>query len=343
MKICLQAGHLNIKTNCDTALRGSTGAGGEVQINEAVRNATADILTKRGVEVKKVDANFNCDSTSYDEDYDLFLAIHCDMDYAGDNGSGFCDFPEPSKDGATERSQALAKAIESSFFPEVGINIKSKSNANTRYYYMWNALSLNTPCVLIEMGQVKDAHDGPILQDTSKVSNALANAILKALGIASFLDEDIPTVVEDYHKLKEVERYNKYWSYNELISDWVKLAGEYEYEKTEKEKYKKEARDLREVTQSQAESIAKLGQEIASISVAKKSMEFEIAQLQGQFAEVSRERDSMLDCCKEYEINVPKLNARIKELEDKLISQNPLKDYSAKELWNALFEKLFRR
>ena len=65
--------------------------------------------------------------------------------------------------------------------------------------------------------------------------------------------------------------------------------------------------------------------------------------LQAQFAEVSRERDSLLDCCKGYEINVPKLNAKIKELETKLLSQNPLKDYSAKDLLSELFDRIFHR
>ena len=342
-RVCLQAGHLNIKTNCNPALRGSTGAGGEVQINEAVRDATAEILERSGVEVKKVDANFNCDPTSADEDYDLFLALHCDMDYAGDGGSGFCDFPEPSTDGATERSQKLAKSIEASFFPAVGINIKSRSNANTRYYYMWDALSLNTPCVLIEMGQVKDPHDAPILQDTARVSKALANAILIALGVVSFLDEDISTSVEEYHKLKDVERYSKYWTYNDLISDWVKMYGELVYNTKEKEDYKKEARDLREVTKSQANEIAKLNKEIESLNKANAEHRSEIASLQAQFAEVSRERDTLLGVVKDYEINIPKLNARIKELEGKLISQDPLKDFSAKDLLGAFFNKIFKR
>jgi hypothetical protein len=203
MKICLQAGHENIKTNCDPALRGSTGTGGEVEINIAVRNATATILEENGIEVKKVDANFNCDATSADEDYDLFLAIHGDMDYAGDGGSGFCDYPEPDTDGATERSQYLAKAIESSFFPAVGISIKSKSNANTRYFYMWKHLSLKTPCVLIEMGQVKDAHDGPILQNTPLVASALANAILYGLGVKNPLETKIEALEEELDAMRD--------------------------------------------------------------------------------------------------------------------------------------------
>lgn len=115
------------------------------------------------------------------------------------------------------------------------------------------------------------------------------------------------------------------------------------YERAEKEKYKKEARDLREVTQSQAESIKGFNKEIESLNKAKVDLSFEIAQLQEQFIKVSKEKDSLLDCCKGYEIAVPKLKSTIKELEDRLMSQNPLKDYSAKELWNALFDKIFRK
>lgn len=157
------------------------------------------------------------------------------------------------------------------------------------------------------------------------------------------LSDDISTEVEDKFKLKEVSRYNKYWSYNELIDDWVKLAGECEYEKEEKEKYKKEARELREVVESQAEEIQEAKKEIERLSQANAGHRAEIAQLQAQFAEVSRERDSLLDCCKGYEASIPKLRTKIKELEDKLLSQNPLKDYSAKDLLSAFFDKIFHR
>jgi len=157
------------------------------------------------------------------------------------------------------------------------------------------------------------------------------------------LSDDISTEVEDKFKLKEVSRYNKYWSYNELIDDWIKLVGECEYEKEEKEKYKKEARELREVVESQAEEIQEANKEIERLSQANAGHRAEIAQLQAQFAEVSRERDSLLDCCKGYEASIPKLRTKIKELEDKLLSQNPLKDYSAKDLLSAFFDKIFHR
>lgn len=216
MKICLQAGHDNIKNNCDVSLRSGTGAGDEVAINRAVRNTVAELLTDRGISVRCVDANYNCDSTSTDIDYDLFLSLHCDMDYANDGGSGFCDFPEPSTDGAKEESQRIAKTIESLFFPAVGINIKSRSNANTRYYYMWKFLSTKTPCVLIEMGQVNDPHDKPILQDTEKVSKALANAILISLGqdpLDSEPTSDIYTaeIEELKQKLNEIRLGRNEW------------------------------------------------------------------------------------------------------------------------------------
>ncbi len=196
-RVCLQAGHQNIKNNCNPALRRSTGAGGEVEINIAVADKTAELLKKAGVEVKRVDANYNCDPEAPKTDWDLFLAIHCDMDYPNDGGSGFCDFPDPSIDYATKESQRIASYIERYFFPKLGINVKSRSNPNTRYYYMWRHLSKKTPCVLIEMGQVKDPHDYPILKDTNSVAKVLAESILGALGIEQKTKQE-----------KEIEKLN---------------------------------------------------------------------------------------------------------------------------------------
>ena len=45
-------------------------------------------------------------------------------------------------------------------------------------------------------------------------------------GIMEYLKEDIPTEVEDKFKLKKVERYNKYWNFNDLIEDWKKMCEE---------------------------------------------------------------------------------------------------------------------
>ena len=114
------------------------------------------------------------------------------------------------------------------------------------------------------------------------------------------------------------------------------------YERAEKEKYKKEARDLREVTKSQAESIAQATKDIKSYNQANAGLRSEIAQLQEDKIKLSTERDILLKCCTDYETNVPKLKVRISDLEAKLISQDPLKTFGAKELWVAWFNKVFR-
>jgi len=157
------------------------------------------------------------------------------------------------------------------------------------------------------------------------------------------MDIDIPSDIEEKFKLKEIDRYNKYWTYEELINDWVKLVGEYEYEKGEKEKYKKEARELREVVKSQAEEIAKILKEVESLSHANASQYAEIQSLQGQFSDVSRERDGLLDAVKGYEIVIPKLKVTISDLEDKIASQNPISEYSWQDLVSELFNRLFSK
>jgi len=103
------------------------------------------------------------------------------MDYAGTEGGGFVDFPEPSTDQATSESQRIAKAIESVYFKESGIrNVPSRRNANTKYYYMWSALSAKTPCAILEMGESIDPHDSVILNDTERVAKAILGGINKA-------------------------------------------------------------------------------------------------------------------------------------------------------------------
>lgn len=189
MKICLQAGHRNIQNNSIVTLRGATGAPQEMGTNVAVCEAVSVILKKEGYTVKVVDANYNDDPRVGVDDYDLFLAVHCDADYANDKGGGFCDYPDPSVDEANAKSKQLKEAIEKVFFPKVGIKITSHSNPNTKFYYMWQYLSPATPCVLIEMGQRQDPHDKPILENVSKVSEALALSIMKALPIEKPQDD----------------------------------------------------------------------------------------------------------------------------------------------------------
>lgn len=172
--ICIQSGHWNMTS-------GATGAPMEQVRTLAIGLKLVDLLRKQGYTVYHTDsfANLNPDVTG--KDWDLFLSLHCDADAEGSEGGGFVDFPEPSTDEATVESQRIVGAIESVYFKESGIrNVPSRRNANTKYYYMWRALSAKTPCVILEMGESIDPHDSVILNDTERVAKAILGGINKA-------------------------------------------------------------------------------------------------------------------------------------------------------------------
>lgn len=174
-RIVIQAGHIG---------KAGGGSPGEQEVNKRIADRLSALLRARGFEVIQTDYYAYNDTKVTKQDHALFLALHCDMDYAGDNGSGFADYPEPSTDGATKESQRITKILNESYFPEVGIVYKNRSNANTRYYYMWKYLTLKTPCVLIEMGQTQDPHDKVLLGNTDLIANALGRAVCKAFGVS---------------------------------------------------------------------------------------------------------------------------------------------------------------
>ena len=196
--ICLQAGHENTKDNCVPALRTSTGAPGEVELTVRIRNRLSQVLISKGFQIQLVDATFNC-NPNRTKDFNLFLALHGDADYAGDNGSGFVDYPDPSVDASNAESKRIKEAIESEYFNHSGIANIPHSNTNTKFYYMWRELSAKTPCVLIEMGQVQDPHDRVILADTDRVANAIARGVCKAFGVPFEAVPPTPPIV-DYKK-----------------------------------------------------------------------------------------------------------------------------------------------
>jgi len=172
--ICLQSGH-------EGRTSGSTGAPGEVELNVRIRNRLSDILIEKGFMIQLVGADpINAE---INKDFDLFLALHGDADIYG-TGGGVVDFPEPNTDGATIESQRIAKCITEEYFKHSEIvNHPERSNANTRYYYMWDQLTLKTPCVIIEMGVVRDAHDSVLLADTERIATALARGVCKAFDV----------------------------------------------------------------------------------------------------------------------------------------------------------------
>lgn len=213
--ICLQAGHQNAKNNCDTNLRSSTGAPGEAEFTIRIRDAvSAKLQQKKNADgtpafaVQLVDSTFNCDPTADNNDFALFLALHCDAFINGSFG-GFADFPEPSTDSATKESQRIAAVFNDEYFKHSGIQKVNRSNANTRYYYMWKFLSLKTPCVLLECGTGQNPHDKVILADTEIVANAIVRAICKAFDVPYDTANPTPPTptppATDYKKLYEDE------------------------------------------------------------------------------------------------------------------------------------------
>ena len=182
-RIVLQAGHINAKNNSIVSLRTSTGAPGEQELTQRITDRLAFVLRERGFTVVQTDACANDNPIITSQDWDLFLAIHGDADYAGDNGGGFADYPEPYTDSATQESQRITSLINQTYFPEVKINYTNHSNPNTRYYYMWKYLSAKTPCSLIELGQVQDPHDKVLLANTDLIANGLGRSLCKAFGV----------------------------------------------------------------------------------------------------------------------------------------------------------------
>ena len=187
IKICLQSGHWN---------KAGGGAPNEQATNKRITDRLSDVLRQRGFAVTQTDWYANNDPVVTQTDFKLFLALHCDMDYQGDNGGGFADYPEPNTDFATVESQRICKIINETYFPEVKINYVNHSNANTRYYYMWKYLTPKTPCVLIEMGQSIDPHDSVLLANTDLIANALGRAICKAFSVPYEITPPTPPVVD---------------------------------------------------------------------------------------------------------------------------------------------------
>lgn len=184
IKICLQAGHEGVTS-------GATGAPGEQELNKRIRNRLSEILIGKGFQLYLVDAN--PPQSQINQDFDLFLALHGDANIYGTGGgviSYIADYIDSSPESNAE-SKRIKEAIESEYFSRSGIvNHPERNNRNMTEYYMWGRLSAKTPCVILEMGVVQDAHDKVILADTERVATAIARGICKAFNVA--YDAPIP-------------------------------------------------------------------------------------------------------------------------------------------------------
>jgi hypothetical protein len=190
-RIALQAGHENIGQNIDPALRGGTGAPGEMEFTVRIRNRLSEVLINKGFQVFLTDANANGDTNYTTQDFDLFLAIHYDANVYGTGGGGIFA-PDASVDASTVESTRIRDVMRGIYFSNSGIEEhEERANGNTQFYYMWNVLTAKTPCILIECGVGQDAHDSVILADTERVTAAIARGICAAFNVV--YDPPAPT------------------------------------------------------------------------------------------------------------------------------------------------------
>lgn len=186
-RVCIQAGHVNIQYNSIQALRGGTGAPGEAAFNQAIRDLVSDALRKRGFTVQGTDANANDDPTITSHDWDMFIAIHYDADVYGVGGGGVFA-PAADDDFSNVKSLAEKTALIGKYFGVTGVaDHQERENGNTLYYYMWEALTANTPCVLIECGVGQHKPDDyNLLQNDAgkaKVAEGIARGICQYFNI----------------------------------------------------------------------------------------------------------------------------------------------------------------
>jgi len=176
--ICLQSGHEGRTT-------GSTGAPGEIELNVRIRNRLSEILISKGFQIQLVNADPT--NAEIEKDFDLFLALHGDANIYGTGGGVVaCIAPPPvdSSEEANAESRRIRDAIIGEYFKYSEIvNHPERSNRNMTEYYMWQRLTAKTPCVIIEMGVVQDAHDKVLLADTERIASALARGICLAFNV----------------------------------------------------------------------------------------------------------------------------------------------------------------
>lgn len=224
-KICIQAGHSNVKYNSIVSLRGSTGAPNEMSFNVDIRDKVSDELRKRGFEVQGTDANANDNPAITEKDWGLFLSIHYDADvYSTEpKNGGFADFPEPSTDGATNESQRIAGIINKTYFNTTKIPcVTKRSNANTRYYYMWKYLSAKTPCVLLECGVgMHTPEDHATLHfNRPLVVEGIVRSVCEAFGVPYEIQPEVNPCQIQLDKISELDKkiadLNKYIAQRDL-------------------------------------------------------------------------------------------------------------------------------
>lgn len=152
--------------------------------------------------------------------------------------------------------------------------------------------------------------------------------------IMDWLGEDIPTEVEDKFKLKDIKRYNKYWDFNELIEDWIKLTQELKDVKLElKEKVatleeKLEASTRQYNMLEKEKNVLETNLEALEREIIdeRKKYKLELSVLQQQVQDVGTQYDILLEkydnlteeMDEGYGEQISRLKATIKDLEERV-------------------------
>jgi len=154
-EVVVQAGHENIGANCDAGLRPYTGAPGEVSWTPGIVEGICARLMAAGVTAHHVDANWNCGGNpSIGRDYDAVLAVHYQSNPPHESGFSVGRM-DPLEDGAAAASAQLVDAINAAYSAATGLTRRDAwdtPNPNVQHYYLFRAVSLKTPCALIECG-----------------------------------------------------------------------------------------------------------------------------------------------------------------------------------------------
>ena len=209
-------------------------------------------------------------------------------------------------DAATKESQRLAKALGDHYFPTTGIPVKNRSNANTKFYYMWSALTAKTPCVIIEcgVGNRKPEDYNTLFGQKDKVAKAISDGILKGLGLYDNQSDELALLTAKCQELdKELDEMRE--SRNKWKSDYKILEDKYTSEMSSKNAH---IESLQKTTSEQNMQIASLNSQIDSLNSEKNL----IIEDRKQLIEYKNATQPILESC----------TAKINELEKNLVEAN---------------------
>lgn len=256
-KICLQAGHQGITS-------GATGAAGEQKWTSEIVPLIAKLLQEKGIETYTCGSLADKDPKVTSTDWDLFLAVHYDADIYNDRG-GFVDTADKSVDTSWQQSEKIAAGLRGHYFKVTGIPEKPKrSNGNTKFYYMWSALTAKTPCVIIEcgVGNRKPEDFNTLFNQKNKVAESIRDGILIGLGIGVINTGDVDDLNQEIKDLKkELEDLRA------SRDSWKEKYAELEKRYTEDSRVKQDhIESLQKTTSEQNMQIASMNQQISTLS-----------------------------------------------------------------------------